>query len=273
MSTAPKENADIEPAVGPNEQVLYDENREILHARKIRLIEEELSKVAGNNWPKATATLLKKYKKEKFSVDPAIIQVKHRMEYQLATVDDCDDFGGVLWALAKSKKHSASGRSDIAAMAIMTGRLMLLHYMLKQGSVYFNMNGSAKKPKADKLLHSRRIDYFNKWYSKCHLAFLLYCNNIALHGFPTYSRNRGLFPSRKEKEPSYRKWVPELEPPTPPEYEPRADTKMQDESEPDIKIQDEPKPDIKIQEEPGLDIKIQDELEPDIMIQDSPSLV
>jgi hypothetical protein len=71
--------ADISAAVGPNEQILYDRNRDILQNRRRLQSEGEIAKVAGSNWPKATSRLLKASKHEKFSVDKALLRVRQNI--------------------------------------------------------------------------------------------------------------------------------------------------------------------------------------------------
>jgi len=135
---------------------------------------------------------LSEFNDEEFSVDNVLLKVKQRIEYQLATVNDFDDYADVVWALVKSKKYSRSGRSAAAAVAGMTGRLLLFHYILKQGKVYPYLAGSEKKTRCSQFTR-HYIGVLNEAYSK-NLRFIRLLDHVSLWGFPSYKRNKGLFP-------------------------------------------------------------------------------
>lgn len=112
---------------GKNDKALIDKRRDRLVDEKRKRIEIEIAKAAVNNFSKTTAKLLKKYKDVDFSLEFALAMIRERVENQLASANEFDDYSNVLWALTKTKKYSQVGRSNAAAVAIVTGKFFLLH--------------------------------------------------------------------------------------------------------------------------------------------------
>lgn len=193
-----------QPIVGENETALFDPYQKYAEKEMKKKIEEELCRVAANNWPNATKVILRNFKDLEFKVDWVFYAIQLQIEHQLLIHDDYDDYTDVLWALVKSKKYSDTARCPASAVAIMLGRFWLLHAILKQGPAYPTINGSEKRPQADRIL-GHKIGHLNKVYSQEN-GFWGLLEYALLDSFPKYKRNKGLFP--RVKEPCYKNWKP-----------------------------------------------------------------
>jgi hypothetical protein len=74
--------------VGKNKAALFDPYKDTQKAQARKLIEKEITKVASNNWPKATAKLIKKLTDVDFNLDDALVRINKRVEYQIVTVGE-----------------------------------------------------------------------------------------------------------------------------------------------------------------------------------------
>lgn len=167
-------------------------------------IEDEIARAAVNNWPKATAKLLKRFKDVDISLDKAFMKVNERVEYQLATVGDNDDYTDVLWVLLKSKRHSRLGRSYALGVAVVMGKFWLIHYIMKHGGGNAILKGYDKRDGAKGLYLSGMWEISDAYRNGTGLFVLL--DHYITYSFPKYRHNKLLFP-RKE-EPSYDHWMP-----------------------------------------------------------------
>lgn len=191
--------------VAENAHVLIDPSRGKVQEQSRTQIEEEIMKVAVNNWPKATRTLVRKFKAVEINLDMALVKINQRVDYQLRTVGDYDDYTEVLLTLLKTKKYTDLGASFALGVAIVLGKIRLIHCIMKQyPELRPNFSASHLKPGADRVFTIGMIfismGYLNG-YGLFELVYYSFSSSL-----PEYRWNRSLFP--RKKEPSYDDWAP-----------------------------------------------------------------
>lgn len=92
--------------VTQNEQELFDRYKDEIQEQSRKQIEDEIMKVAANNWPKAIKALIRKFKDVELNLDTALIKINERVDYQLRTVGNNDGYTDVLWTLLQTKKYT-----------------------------------------------------------------------------------------------------------------------------------------------------------------------